>query len=84
MQRLLLGLCVACAALPAAAIAAPATPAPVAPPPPSGPFAYYLMQGSRIVSQAYSNAPECSQALATLKKSLPANVAPIVCAHRRP
>jgi hypothetical protein len=45
---------------------------------------YYMMQGNRIVGGPYTSGPACTKALATLAKSLPSNVAPIVCAHRRP
>jgi hypothetical protein len=45
---------------------------------------YYMMQGSRIVSQSYASGPACLKALGVLMKSLPATVAPIVCAHRAP
>jgi hypothetical protein len=47
-------------------------------------MAYYMMQGDRIVSQPFGSAPDCSKALTALLKTLPANTAPIVCAHRRP
>jgi hypothetical protein len=47
-------------------------------------MAYYMMQGNRIVSPPFGNGPDCSKALAALLKTLPANIAPIVCAHRRP
>lgn len=98
-QRLLLALLVASATLPAQpASAAAATPTPVnaptmaasptaAPmyvPGPTGVMGYYMMQGSTIVSGAFPSAPACFKALATLMKSLPANTAPIVCAHRVP
>jgi len=87
MKRVLFGLVAAFATLTATpAGAQPATPAPVIPAPqqPSAPLAYYMMQGNRIISQPYASAPACMKALAVLKQSLPANVAPIVCAHRRP
>lgn len=52
--------------------------------PPAGQMGYYMMQGSRIVSQSYSSGPACQKALTVLMKSLPPTVAPIVCAHRAP
>jgi hypothetical protein len=52
--------------------------------PPPGQMGYYMMQGSRIVSQSYASGPACLKALGVLMKSLPATVAPIVCAHRAP
>ena len=52
--------------------------------PPPGQMGYYMMQGSRIVSQSYGSGPACIKALTVLKKSLPSNIAPIVCAHRAP
>jgi hypothetical protein len=87
-KRVLLGFYVACALLGSAApaVAVTGTPPPViAPPPPGGgPMAYYMMQGNRIVSTPFSSAPSCYKALAVLQKKLPPNIAPIVCAHRRP
>ena len=47
-------------------------------------MAYYMMQGNQIVSPPYASAPACFKALADLMKTLPSNIAPIVCAHRRP
>lgn len=87
-KRVLLALLVAFA-VPGAATAAPvATPSPPSAMPavslPGGPLAYYMMQGSRIVSAPYASAPACFKALADLMKTLPPNIAPIVCAHRRP
>jgi hypothetical protein len=45
---------------------------------------YYMMQGSHIISQPFTSAPDCFKALAAWRKSLPNNIAPIVCAHRVP
>jgi hypothetical protein len=53
-------------------------------PPEPGKMGYYMMQGSRIVSAAYPSAPACFKAVTDFKKTLPANIAPIVCAHRVP
>ena len=85
-QRVLLGLLVACATLVAAApaIAGPATPVPVPVQAPSGKLAYYIMQGNRIISQPFISGPACNKALIEFHKSLPADIAPMVCAHRRP
>lgn len=86
-KRVLLALLVAFAAQPVAALAA-ATPVPVPVQVPMqsapGKMGYYMMQGSRIVSAEYPNAPECFKAVAALMKTLPPNIAPIVCAHRVP
>jgi len=60
-----------------APIPIPAQPAPSA-------MGYYMMQGNRIVGGPYTSGPACMKALADLLKSLPPNVAPIVCAHRKP
>lgn len=68
----------ATASPPPAVILLPALPAP------PGQMGYYMMQGSRIVSQSYASGPACQKALVVLMKSLPATVAPIVCAHRAP
>jgi hypothetical protein len=80
-KRVLLALCVASATL-----GVSGTPPPVisGPPPGQGPLAYYMMQGSTIISQPYTSAPDCQKALTDFKKKLPPNIAPIVCAHRRP
>jgi hypothetical protein len=90
-MRVLLAWFVAFVALPCAAPAATATPPPAAATPialPAVPdpakMGYYMMQGSRIVSAAYPSAPACFKAVAALMKTLPPNVAPIVCAHRVP
>lgn len=94
-KRVLLGLCAAFAAFAFAGPVCAATPSPaptpvpetvpyVPPPSNAGPMAYYMMQGDRIVSQPFGSAPDCSKALTVLLKTLPANTAPIVCAHRRP
>ena len=46
---------------------------------------YYMMQGSHLVSgQPFASAPACFKAVTELMKKLPANTAPIVCAHRVP
>jgi hypothetical protein len=86
-KRVLLALIVAFAAsgMPAFGATSP-PPAPVQLPaqPPSGKMGYYMMQGSRIVSAEYPSAPACFKAVADLMKKLPANTAPIVCAHRVP
>jgi hypothetical protein len=89
-KRVLLALFVAFVLLPAgvpamAASAAPA-PTPIALPAVLDPakMGYYMMQGSRIVSAAYPSAPACFKAVAALMKTLPPNVAPIVCTHRVP
>jgi hypothetical protein len=84
-----LSLCLAASLAPAYASAQTATPPPVVQAPialpPQGQMGYYMMQGSRIVNpQPYSSAPACFKAVADLMKTLPANTAPIVCAHRRP
>ena len=84
-KRVLLALLVAFATLPATSPAlAQSTPTPLPAPPPLAAMGYYMMQGSRIVSEAYPSAPACFKAVAELMKTLPANTAPIVCAHRRP
>ena len=97
-KRVLLGLCAAFGAFALAGPARAATPTPAPAPTPvpetvpynppplanGGPMAYYMMQGNRIVSQPFGSAPDCYKALAALLKTLPANTAPIVCAHRRP
>jgi hypothetical protein len=80
--------------VPASAAATPNVAATASPPPaaillpalqpPPGQMGYYMMQGSRIVSQSYASGPACIKALAVLMKSLPPTVAPIVCAHRAP
>jgi hypothetical protein len=81
-KRVLLALLVAFATVPAAAPAlAQQAPAPAPAPNAMG---YYMMQGSRIVGGPYTSGPACQKAVAQLVKSLPANVAPIVCAHRKP
>jgi hypothetical protein len=90
-KRVLLALFVASVTVPAAAPAATATP----PAPAATPYTlpavldpakmgYYMMQGSRIVSASYPSAPVCFKAVAELMKTLPPNIAPIVCAHRVP
>lgn len=95
-KRVLLGLCAAFGSIALAgtpAVAAPAPPPTPVPetvpynPPPllkTGPMAYYMMQGNRIVSEPFGSFPDCNKALTALLKTLPANTAPIVCAHRRP
>jgi hypothetical protein len=89
-KRVLLALFVASVTLaagaPAVAASAPPAPAPVVLPTVLDPakMGYYMMQGSRIVSAAYPSAPACFKAVAALVKTLPPNVAPIVCAHRVP
>jgi hypothetical protein len=84
-KRVLLALFVAFATVPGAAPAL-AQPAPIPLPaqPASPAMGYYMMQGNRIVAGPYSSGPACMKAIATLMKSLPANTAPIVCAHRKP
>jgi hypothetical protein len=92
-KRVLLALFMAFAVLPGPAFAAASPSPPPAPgaaillpalQPPPGQMGYYMMQGSRIVSQSYASGPACIKALAVMMKSLPPNVAPIVCAHRAP
>jgi hypothetical protein len=84
-KRVLLALLVAFATLPAASPAlAQSIPTPLPAPPQLAAMGYYMMQGSRIVSSVYPSAPACFKAVAELMKTLPANTAPIVCAHRRP
>jgi hypothetical protein len=84
-KRVLLGLFVAFATVPAAAPApAQQTPIPLPAQPASPQMGYYMMQGHTIVAGPYSSGPACIKAIAVLTKSLPANVAPIVCAHRKP
>jgi hypothetical protein len=87
-KRVLLALCVASATFvdAAPALAVSGTPPPIisGPPPGQGQLAYYMMQGSTIISQPYTSAPACQKALTEFKKKLPGNIAPIVCAHRRP
>ncbi len=86
-KRVLLALLVAFAIVPAAAPAlaqtAP-TPVPIPVQPAPSAMGYYMMQGNRIVGGPYSSGPACMKAVAELMKSLPANIAPIVCAHRKP
>ena len=95
LKRVRFALFVALAALPTAAPVLAQTPVPGVPTPtaaillpaitqPTGQMGYYMMQGNRIVSQAYASGPACQKALVILMKSLPGNVAPIVCAHRAP
>lgn len=86
-KRLVLALLVASATLGATPPPSPGPPPgyvliPAAPDPSQ--MGYYMMQGSRIVSGVYPSAPACMKALAALMKTLPGNVAPIVCAHRVP
>lgn len=92
-QRLLLLLLLASAAPAAAATPTPVnaptmsaspTAAPMYVPGPSGVMGYYMMQGTTIVSGAFPTADDCFKALAKLRKTLPPNTAPIVCAHRVP
>jgi hypothetical protein len=84
-KRVLLALLVAFATVPAAAPAlAQQTPIPIPAQPATGAMGYYMMQGSRIVGGPYTSGSACMKALAVLMKSLPPNVAPIVCAHRKP
>lgn len=92
-MRLLLALLMLMTTMTAATEAVPAAPSPSPPPggillpaaqPQPGQMGYYMMQGSRIVSQPYSSGPACMKALAALMKSIPSNTAPIVCAHRAP
>jgi hypothetical protein len=84
-KRVLLALLVAFATVPAAAPAlAQQAPAPVPAQPAPNAMGYYMMQGSRIVGGPYTSGPACQKAVAQLMKSLPANIAPIVCAHRKP
>ncbi len=87
-KRVLLALIVAFAAPAAPAFAAAPTPSPapaaIPMPPAPGKMGYYMMQGSRIVSAVYPSAPDCFKAVTALMKTLPANTAPIVCAHRVP
>jgi hypothetical protein len=86
-KRVLLALLVAFAALPSAATArvTNATPVPISLPPGTAPMGYYMMQGSHIVNNTpFPNVSVCFKAVAALMKTLPANTAPIVCAHRRP
>jgi hypothetical protein len=44
---------------------------------------YYIMQGNRIVSRPFTNANDCSKALAKALASAP-GVTNLVCAHRAP
>jgi hypothetical protein len=84
-KRVLLALLVAFAAIPAAGPAlAQQTPIPIPVQPAPNAMGYYMMQGSRIVGGPYTSGPACMKALTALLKSLPPNVAPIVCAHRKP
>jgi hypothetical protein len=75
---------VACAAglalatLPASA----STPAPV--PATPGPLAYYIMQGTFIISPAYPDANSCIKALQKFQKDPQPGKDMVVCAHRRP
>jgi len=83
LQALMLAL--GFAALGAPAFAA-ATPAPVLPPQPKpGPLAYYIMAGTIIISQPFTDPNQCNKALAKMKynNAQPGNDQ-IVCAHRRP
>jgi hypothetical protein len=85
-KRVLLALLVAFATLPATVPARAQTPIPVPVPvqPPPGQMGYYMMQGTRIIGGPYTSGPECMKAVTALMKQLPGNIAPIVCAHRRP
>jgi hypothetical protein len=61
-----------------------ATPLPVLLPATAPGTAYYIMQGSAIVSRPFSTASDCMKALAKVKNpALPATNA-LVCAHRHP
>lgn len=51
---------------------------------PSGAMAYYLMQGSRIVSQSYPDVGACYKALAALQHGMDPGTDSVVCVHRRP
>jgi hypothetical protein len=69
-----------------AAIAAPAgaqTPAPAAPAAPK-PMAYYIMQGSTIISPPYNDPQSCQKALQKIQRDPQPGKDMIVCAHRRP
>ena len=74
-------LALAVATLPASATPA-ATPAPVAGSP--GPMAYYIMQGTFIISPPYTDPNACMKALAKIQKDPQPGKDMIVCAHRRP
>lgn len=70
----------ATAALPASAKAAAPSPAPATP----GPLGYYIMQGTFIISQPYTDTASCMKALAKIQKDPAPGKDMIVCAHRRP
>jgi len=45
---------------------------------------YFLVQGSRIVSQPYQNERACQKALKAIKHDMQPGSDTLVCAHRRP
>jgi hypothetical protein len=45
---------------------------------------YFLVQGSRIVSQPYANERACQKALKAIKHDMQPGSDTLVCAHRRP
>ena len=57
-------------------------PAPV--PTAQGPLAYYIMQGTFIISPPYTDTASCMKALAKIQKDPQPGKDMIVCAHRRP
>jgi hypothetical protein len=69
-----------------AAFAAPVfaqTPGPVVPAAPK-PMAYYIMQGTIIISQPYNDPQSCQKALQKIQRDAQPGKDMIVCAHRRP
>jgi hypothetical protein len=60
------------------------TPRPVLMAPGPGGMGYYLMSGTRIVSQSFSNVSDCYKVLAKIKATMQPGTSNVVCAYRRP
>jgi len=90
MNRLsLAGLALIALTLPSPSLAAQQAPAPPPAPAaaaaqPKAPMAYYLVQGSRILSKPYVHDEDCQKALVALRKGLAPGTDTVFCAHRRP
>jgi hypothetical protein len=61
-----------------------ATPAPIFAPKAPGGMAYYIMQGTTIVSAPFKRPSDCTAALAKIKSTQQPGVDTLVCAFRRP
>lgn len=63
-----------------------ATPLPVFVPAAPRGMGYYIMQGSRIVSQPFVTPADCNRGLTKLKNQLPVGTytSNLVCAYRKP